>query len=246
MAVELAGVAVRYGAAAALAGVDLTVTTGERVALVGPSGSGKTSLLDVASGLVTPTTGRVRVFGEDLAELRGGRLRKLRSRVGTVSQHLDMALSLRVIHNVNAGRLGRWSSFAALWSLISPLGRREAFEVLARVGLEDRIYSRTDSLSGGERQRVAVARLLRQRPELALADEPTSSVDPRLADHVMDLLCAPYDRAPWTTIVSVHDPELARRHASRMIGLREGRIAFDRPAPEVTHQDLVELYRRQL
>jgi phosphonate transport system ATP-binding protein len=243
MAIELAGVTVRYGDAVALAGVDLLVEPGERVALVGSSGAGKTTLLDVVSGLVRPTTGAVRVLDEDLTELRGPRLRAHRARVGAVSQHLDMALALRVIHNVNAGRLGRWSSVAALWSLVRPSDRPAAAEVLDRVGLADRLFSRTDSLSGGERQRVAVARVLRQVPDLVVADEPTSSVDPRLADLVMSLLCGPPQTAPWTTVVSVHDPELARRHADRMVGLGHGVVVFDRPAADVTDADLAALYR---
>lgn len=243
MAIELAGVTVRYGDAVALAGVDLLVAPGERVALVGSSGAGKTTLLDVMSGLVRPTTGTVRVLGEDLAALTGPRLRTHRARVGTVSQHLDMALALRVIHNVNAGRLGRWSSPAALWSLIRPSDRPAAAAVLDQVGLADRLFSRTDSLSGGERQRVGVARVLRQVPDLVLADEPTSSVDPQLADLVMSLLCGPPESAPWTTVVSVHDPELARRHADRIVGLRGGMVVFDRGAADVTDDDLAALYR---
>jgi phosphonate transport system ATP-binding protein len=243
MAVELTGVTVRHGDAVALAGVDLVVELGERVALVGSSGAGKTSLLDVVSGLVRPTTGAVRVLDEDLSELKGARLRVHRARVGAVSQHLDMALALRVIHNVNAGRLGRWFSPAALWSLVHPSDRPGAHGVLDQVGLADRLFSRTDSLSGGERQRVAVARVLRQAPDLVLADEPTSSVDPRLADEVMGLLCGPLATAPWTTVVSVHNPDLARRHAGRIVGLREGAVVFDRPAPDVSAGELAALYR---
>lgn len=197
----------------------------------------------MVSGLVRPAEGTVAVLGADLAGLRGRELRAVRSRVGTVGQQLDLALPLRVVHNVNAGRLGRWSTLAALWSLVRPSGRAEAARALTRVGLADRLYSRTEDLSGGERQRVAVARLLLQRPELVLADEPTSSVDPRLSDDVMALLCGPPDAAPWTTVVSVHDPDLARRHVARIVGLRHGRLAFDRPASAVSDADLVALYR---
>jgi phosphonate transport system ATP-binding protein len=151
-----------------------------------------------------------------------------------------MALSLRVVHNVNAGLLGSWSTPRALWSLVSARHREEAIVALGAVGLADRLLDRTDSLSGGERQRVAVARLLIQRPELVLADEPTSSVDPRLADQVMELLCP--TGAPWTSVVCMHDPELARRHADRLVGLRAGRIVFDAAPDQVSAQDLIDLY----
>ena len=240
MDIRLRGVAVRYGDAAAISGLDLDVGTGERVCLLGASGAGKSTALAVLAGLVRPSAGSVEVLGDVPTELRGRRLRAHRARIGTVGQHLDMALSLRVVHNVNAGLLGSWSTPRALWSLVSARHREEAIVALGAVGLADRLLDRTDSLSGGERQRVAVARLLIQRPELVLADEPTSSVDPRLADQVMELLCP--TGAPWTSVVCMHDPELARRHADRLVGLRAGRIVFDAAPDQVSAQDLIDLY----
>ncbi len=242
MDIRLRGVVVRYGDTAAIDDVTIDIAHGERVCLLGASGAGKTTALAVLSGLVVPSKGSVEVLGEELAALRGRQLRAHRSRIGTVGQHLDMALPLRVLHNVNAGRLGAWSTPAALWSLVSARRRGEALDALRAVGLDDRLLDRTDALSGGERQRVAVARVLVQRPALVLADEPTSSVDPRLADAVMDLLCPPDDDT-WTSVVSMHDPELARRHATRIIGFRNGRVRFDAPPDEISPTDLVELYR---
>ncbi len=248
------GVTVRHGEVDAHVGVDQTLATGERVALLGASGAGKSSLLDVAAGLVTPTSGSVEVLGDRPGELRGRALRAHRTRVGSVRQSLDLALPLRVIHNVNAGRLGTWSTSASLWSLIRPSGRAEALTALDAVGLADRLWSRTDELSGGERQRVAVARVLRQGAELVLADEPTSSVDPQLADLVMRALCGTSDGRTGevaderldglpTVIAAVHDPALARRHFDRIVGLRGGQVSFDLAAPEVDDSLLDELYR---
>jgi len=242
-AVHLNGVGVRYGSADALVGVDLKIASGECVALVGSSGAGKSTMLGVIAGLISPTEGAVEVLGHDLAGLGGRRLREHRRRVAMVSQQLDLVLSLMTIHNVNAGYLGQWSSARALASLIHPRGRAEAAAALTQVGLEDRIFSRTDNLSGGERQRVAVARVLRQGPDLVLADEPTSSVDPRLSDEVMGLLCRPPTDKPWTSIVSVHDPDLARKHAGRIIGLRHGRVALDTSSGDVSDEDLAKLYQ---
>lgn len=241
--VEVRDVRVTYGTVDALADAELRVARGERVALIGSSGAGKTTVLDLVSGLVAPTRGTVRVLGEEPGTLAGRRLRAHRRRVGIIGQHLDMALPLRVVHNVNAGHLGVWSTPAAAWSLVRPRDRDETFEILERVGLGDRLFSRTDELSGGERQRVAVARVLAQCPDLVVADEPTSSIDPRLSDHVMDLLCGPDERAPWTTVVSVHDPDLARRHATRIVGLRGGRIVFDGPPGSIADAELADLYR---
>lgn len=242
--VELGGVTVRFDGITALDGVDLTVGRGERIALVGPSGAGKTTLLNVIAGLTEPTSGQVSVGGRRLGQLSGRALRRHRADVGLVGQSLDLALPLRVVHNVNAGLLGSWSTPTALVSLLMPRGRSETEAVLDQVGLADRADDRTDELSGGERQRVAVARVLRQRPKLVLADEPTSSVDPRLSDVIMALLSPSGDGpSSWTTIVSVHDPDLGRRHVDRMIGLRTGRVVFDLPAGDVDDDMLAALYR---
>ena len=245
MVIRITGASVRYGGVHALRDVDLVIGRGERVGLLGASGAGKSTLLGLLSGLLAPDTGSVEVFGNDLSHLGGRRLRQHRRQVGTITQHLDMALPLRVVHNINAGRLGSWSTMAALASLIWPSGRDEAAAVLSQVGLADRLLDRTDGLSGGERQRVAVARVLRQKPALVLADEPTSSVDPRLANEVMDLLCASgtnTDGETNTVVVSVHAPELARRHTSRIIGLSDGTVVFDRPPDEVSESEIAALY----
>ena len=242
-AVELRDVNVRYGAVVALAGVDLRVEQGERLGLVGPSGAGKSTLLALLAGLVPPDGGSVQVLGADPYRLRGRQRRRHQARIGMVSQQLHLPASLRVVHNVNAGRLGQWSTVAALTSLVVPSGRAEVAEVLSRVGLDGLADRRTGELSGGQQQRVAVARVLHQEPELVLADEPVSAVDPRLSDIVLGLLCAPPAESHWTTVVSLHEPEFARRHASRLVGLSRGRVLFDQPADRVTDADLAALYR---
>lgn len=246
MIVALTGVGLSYGDITALSGVDLTVEDGERVALVGQSGAGKSSLIDLCAGLVTPTSGRIDVLDTHLVDgITGLGRRHRRShgrRLGIVAQSSTLAPSLGVVHNVNAGRLGSWSTWAALRSLIRPLDVDGAADALEAVRLADRIGARTGDLSGGERQRVAVARVLRQRPDLVLADEPTASVDPELADLVMSLLCTTDGGAPWTTIVSVHDPELARRHATRVVGMRAGSIRFDVHPSALTDEMLDDLY----
>lgn len=238
--VRLGAATVRYGPVVALDGVDLDVGPGERVGLLGPSGAGKSTLLQVLHGLVRLSSGSASVLGRD-PSLTGGRSsRRLRSSVAMVHQRLDLAGPLRVVHNVNAGRLARWSLLGSLSSLLVPSGRGEVAAALAAVGLEDLAWARTDQLSGGEQQRVAVARVLLQQPALVLADEPVASVDPGLSERVLGLLCGD---APWTTVVSLHEPELARRYCQRLVGLRGGRVVFDRPATEVDDDDLAELYR---
>ena len=241
VAVALCGVSVRYGELPALEAVTLTVRTGQRVALVGPSGAGKSTLLAVCTGAVRADSGSVEVLGEPLDRLGSRALIRLRRRIGAVHQRLHLVGQLRVVHNVNAGRLGRWPWWRALLSLLTPLEMDAARHALAQTGLADKLLSRTDDLSGGEQQRVALARVLVQDPDLVLADEPVSSLDPARAEEVLRLLCGTVTGRDRTLLVSLHDFDLALRHCDRIVGLRAGRLLFDLPPREVS-EDL----RRQL
>ena len=227
---------------AALADIDLTVGVGERVALLGSSGAGKSTMLDVIAGLVEPTAGDIEVLGAPITSLDARALRRHRTRVGVVRQAHGLPGRLRVIHNVNGGRLGSWSTWRSLTSLIRPRERAAADEALERVGLPGLCDRRTDELSGGQQQRVAVARALIQEPDLILADEPVSAVDPTLSDDVLSLLGERTDR-DRTLIVSLHDPALARRHVDRVIGLRHGRVVFDVAPGDLDDARLDHLYR---
>ena len=225
----------------ALHEVDLTVAAGERIAVVGASGAGKSTLLGVLNGSVLPTAGAVRVLGADPSALRGRGLRQLRARTGTVHQHLELVGPLRVVHNVNAGRLGSWSAARALRCLFQPQGTDDVRTALERVGLADRMFERTDRLSGGQRQRVALARLLVQRPDLVLADEPASALDPALADLALGLLGEPAARG-GALLACLHDPALALRHCDRVVGLTAGRVTLDAPAAALSLVDLERFY----
>ena len=240
-AVDVRGVSQRFASTTALDAISLGVLAGERVALVGPSGAGKSTLLNLINATLRPTEGGVSVLGIDPALLDRRELRALRRRIAMMHQGLHLAGELRVIHNVNAGRLGDWSSSHALWSLVRPQGIDDARQALDRFGLGDSLWRRTDELSGGERQRVALARLVVARPDLILADEPTASLDPTRADDVMGLL-AGLATDSTTVIASVHAFDLARRHFDRLIGLRHGRLQFDLPACDVTDSDRGALY----
>jgi phosphonate transport system ATP-binding protein len=214
--IALRSVTRRFGDTVALDGVSLDVRAGERVALIGPSGAGKTTLL--------------RVIGESLRSTWPGR------DIGFIEQSLALSTALRVIHNVNAGRLGHWSSLRALASLIVPLERDRVGAALGRLGIAETMDAPTSQLSGGQRQRVAIARVLVQDPKVTLADEPVSQLDPERARSVMALLS---DR---TLIVSLHRPELAVEFCDRVIGLRAGRVMFDSVARDVTPALLARLY----
>ena len=240
--VELAGVGMTFGGHPVLAGIDLHIRSGERVALLGPSGAGKTTLLRLATGALDPTTGRVRLFGEDLRSVAPRRRRTLQRRVASLGQDLDLIEQVRVLHNVNAGRLADWSVARALTALVTARADEAASAGLDRVGLSWAVHARTDQLSGGERQRVAVVRLLLQGAGVIVADEPVSRLDPTTARDVLGLLAE--GASSGTTLVSLHQPELARGHFTRVVGVREGRLAFDVPADQLAGDRLDELYAR--
>lgn len=241
-ALALREVTVRYGPRTVL-DLSLTVARGERVALVGPSGAGKSTVLGLANGSVTPTTGAVTTLGTELGAASRRKLRAVRAGIGTVHQRLDLVGPLTAIHNVNAGHLGRWGLLRSLASLVRPLEADVARAAMARLGIEDLAGIRTERLSGGEQQRVALARIIVQDPPLVLADEPISSLDPQRARVVMDLLAGVVAEGDRTLLVSLHDFDIARSMCDRVIGLRQGRVVFDLPAGEVTDTHREQLYR---
>lgn len=228
----------------ALDDVDLAVEPGEAVGLVGPSGAGKTTLLRLLNGTQRPTSGSVRVGDQELPALSVRELRFLRSRIGVIHQDLDLVPNLRVIRNVLAGRLGRLSLLGSLRLLFLPPRSvvRQVYEILDRVGIAEKLYERTDRLSGGQRQRVAIARALYQDPAALLADEPVSSVDPARARDTVRLLTEICRERGLTLFMSLHNLDLAREFLPRLVGLREGRVVFDRPPSELDDSDFHGLY----
>ncbi len=231
-----------YGALEVLHRVDLQVEAGEVVALVGPSGAGKSTLLSLANATLLPDHGRVSVRGEDTRDLRRRKARRrVLSEVGTVQQQPQLPGSLQVIHNVNAGRLGRWSLAKAMWSLVRPRGGDEVDAALRQLGIGDLSRARTETLSGGQQQRVALARVLVQRPLLVLADEPVSAVDPAWSREVLGLLAALASQGA-AVLVAIHDIDLALESVSRVVGLRAGQIQFDLGTASVDAGRLSDLY----
>ena len=226
----------------ALAGIDLAVAAGERVALIGPSGAGKTTLLRVAAAALRPTEGRVALLGDDPWTLAPRALKALRARIGFVHQAPPIPPRLRVVTAVLAGRLGQWGLGRALRSWLLPDDAAGARDALARVGLAERVFERCDQLSGGQLQRVAVARTLYQAPALLLADEPVSALDATTADAVLRELVAYSQAAGATFVASLHAVDLALRWFPRIVGVRDGAVMFDLPSADVTPERLAALY----
>ncbi len=241
--ISLAALSVVYaGGRRALDGVDLSIAPGERVALIGPSGAGKTTLLRVMGANLRPTGGQLQLDGLDPWALNARQLQGLRARVGKMYQAPPIPPRQRVITAVLAGRLGQWPLWRAVASLIYPLDIDGARAALAPFDLAERLFDRCDQLSGGQLQRVALARLFYQQPQLVLADEPVSALDPTLARSVAVALNEDAKRRGATLIASLHAVELALSEFSRVIGLREGRIVFDRPAAQLGVADIEALY----
>jgi phosphonate transport system ATP-binding protein len=231
-----------YPGVTALSGCDLEIGAGERVAVIGPSGAGKSSLIALLNGTALPTDGTVATLGCDFARTPTRAARRTRRQVGTVSQHFDLVEELRVVHNVNAGRLGYWPFWKAAYSLVRPRGVDDARHALDRVGIAEKIDARTSTLSGGQKQRVALARVLVQQPRAILADEPIASLDPRLGAEVIDLLTEISADAGTTLVTSLHDVTMALGRFERIVALREGRIVFDRAPSAVSAADVDDLY----
>jgi phosphonate transport system ATP-binding protein len=225
----------------ALSSLSFVVEKGELIALIGPSGAGKTTLLNLLATILQPDSGELIVDGKPLSQYTDQKQRA--KKIGIIRQQFDLVGQLAVIHNVLAGRLADWGFFKSLFSLFIPQEKRAASQALERVGLPDKLYERTSNLSGGEQQRVALARLLMQKPEIILADEPVASLDPARAEDILNMLTKLAKEEQQTVIASLHSVEYARKYFTRLIALKNGEIFFDLPAEQVTDQQLQELYQ---
>ena len=226
----------------ALDGISVAIGRGQRVALIGPSGAGKTTLFRLLNCTLRPTSGSLWINGENVQSLHGKGLRRARSLIGSVYQQHNLVPRLRVIHNVLAGQLGRWPTVRSLMSLAKPADIKLAHDALSRVGIGDKLFERTDELSGGQQQRVAIARALVQDPEVILADEPVSSVDPTLATTIVRLLMEISQNTRKTLIVSLHSVDLALAYFPRVIGIKAGKVSFDLAPDKITDAMLEDLY----
>lgn len=234
----------RYGDLRALDGVSFEIARGERVALIGPSGSGKTSLIRLLNTMRAPDGGSVEVFGREPSGLAPGELRRLRTTLATIPQHLGLVPNLTSLQNIVLGKGGRRGTLRSVRDLVLP-ARGDVHTIhalLERVGIEEKLFERVSRLSGGQQQRVAIARALFQEPDALLADEPVSSVDPARARDTVKLLCELSEELGFTLCVSLHDLVLAKEFFPRLIGMRGGRIVFDGPPSQLDEATSAALY----
>lgn len=225
-----------------LKGVSLQIAPRGVTAIIGASGTGKSTLIRCVNRLVEPTSGAIHFDGTDLTKLSSGALRIARRRIGMVFQEYNLVERLTVMENLLSGRLGYVSAFSAWMRRFPAEDIARAFELLDEVGLAGFAQQRADSLSGGQRQRVGIARALMQRPGLMLADEPTSSLDPKTSVEIMELLRDAAAHHDIPILINMHDVELARRFADRIIGLAGGEVVFDDGPSRLTDAELKRIY----
>ncbi|MEE8350652.1 MAG: phosphonate ABC transporter ATP-binding protein [Rhodospirillales bacterium] len=230
------------GGLTALNGVSLSVTEPQVIAIIGSSGAGKSTLIRCINRLVEPTSGSVKLGGEEITTLGRHGLRNARARMGMIFQEYNLVERLTVMENVLSGRLGSVGFWAAFRRNYPPDDVRAAYELLDRVGLKGRHNDRADALSGGQRQRVGIARALMQKPDLLLVDEPTASLDPKTSRQIMRLIVELAHELGTPALVNIHDVALAQASTDRVIALSDGKMVFDGKPDQLTADVLTEIY----
>ncbi len=240
---EIQSLSLRYpNGKLALSNFNVSVNPGELVIVLGGNGSGKTTLLRCIARILMPTSGEIRVNGIDLSQLNGERLRCARLQLAMISQHGSLVKRRSVLANVATGALGRCADW---WTTLGGLPKHEletARGCLAEVGLSHLAAQRAGTLSGGQAQRVAIARGLMQRPRVLLADEPVASLDPEASHDIMRLLQRLAAEENLAILCVLHQVELAYAYADRVVGIRDGGVAFDLPRAEVSKDAVRRLY----
>jgi len=225
-----------------LRGISLRFPETGITAVIGPSGTGKSTLIRCINRLVEPTAGRVFFKGVDLTALRGRALREQRRRIGMVFQEYNLVERLTVMENVLSGRLGYLTAWQAFWRRYPADDIAMAWELLDTVGLTSFANQRADALSGGQRQRVGIARAVMQRPDILLADEPTSSLDPKTSVEIMELLTAIADARRIPVIINIHNVPLARRFAHHVVGMAGGHVVYEGDPAGLSDEHLKQIY----
>jgi phosphonate transport system ATP-binding protein len=239
---RLQDVAMTYpNGVAAVMPTSISVPKGQFLVLLGPSGAGKSTLLRCMNGLVKPTQGDVIVEDRGSIFKSGRVLREHRRRTGMIFQQHHLIGRLSALQNVLLGRVAAHGTLRSIFPL-PRVDRRIALQSLHRVGLLDRALDRADQLSGGQQQRIGIARAMAQRPQIVLADEPVASLDPTTGEKVLADLHRICREDGITAIVSLHQLDLARRFADRVIGLVNGRIVFEGTAAQLGQTTLDQIY----
>ena len=227
----------------ALKDIDLTIGQGEFVAIIGLSGAGKSTLIRTINRMHDITNGTLTVDGTDVMQLHGKSLRAFRRRIGMIFQSFNLVTRTTVIKNVLTAFVPELPWWRAALGIFTKAEKTAALEALDKVGILDKAFVRADQLSGGQQQRVALARTLAQNPQIILADEPVASLDPVTAKQVKDDFQRINRDMRITILINIHHVDLALQYATRVIGIRAGRVVYDGPAGEVDGAVLDAIYQ---
>jgi phosphonate transport system ATP-binding protein len=226
-----------------LRNVSFEILAGQSVALIGPNGAGKSTLLRCCVGLAQIDAGSVQLFGEEISQACGRRLRALRARVGFVFQQHNLVPRLSVLSNVLHGSLSRIGDLRGWFQGMAPRRERErGLHYLDLVGMAHLAGRRADQLSGGQSQRVAIARALMQEPRIVIADEPVASLDPKAAEEIMGLFAGLMEKKGLTFVFSTHNLQHALRYSERLLGLHGGKLTLDAATSKWSVSGLREIY----
>jgi phosphonate transport system ATP-binding protein len=226
--------------------ISFSVSQDDFYAIIGPSGAGKSSLIRCINKLADANSGNVLFKGENITNLNGKKLRSVRRKIGMIFQEFNLIDRMSVIDNVLTGRLGYMNTFTSLFRMFDKKDIARAITLISKVGLEDFASKRVDQLSGGQRQRVGIARALMQEPEIMLVDEPTSSLDPKIAIEMMELIKGIADELKIPILCNIHNIDLAKKFANKILGLQDGKKKFDDTTDKLTHEVLQDLYKYEV
>ena len=223
--------------------VSLTINDGDFVSIIGLSGAGKSTLLRAINRLNETTEGEIIINGESITKANKKELRKIRRHIGLISQQFNLVKRSTVQKNILSGKLGYYSTLKSILGIFSKEDYALCNEMLAKVGLSEKLHERCDNLSGGQQQRVSIARTLFQEADIVLADEPVASLDPVTSVEIMEELKMINETMGKTVIVNIHSVELAKQFSKRIIALQDGKLVFDGAPSELTNEVLTMIYK---
>ncbi len=247
-ALEVKDLKIRYNRSGpeVLKGISFNVERDDFFAIIGPSGAGKSTLIRCINRLVEPNSGDVFLNGKNITQMGKNELKKARRNMGMIFQEFNLVERMSVMDNVLSGRLGYVGNLRSLLRFYPKSDIQRALELLDKVGLSDFVDKRADELSGGQRQRVGIARALIQKPQLLLVDEPTSSLDPKIAKEVMGMIKELSQEAGVPVLCNIHDVQLALEFSNKVIGLQDGVKKFEGPTHKVDKNTLEEIYAMEI
>ncbi|MGM7701293.1 phosphonate ABC transporter ATP-binding protein [Pseudalkalibacillus sp. Hm43] len=242
--IELQNISVEYPGADhfAIEDLSLTMETGEFICVLGKSGAGKSTMIRCLNGLQIPTEGHVLFEGNDITAYKEKKLRGVRTNMGMIFQHFNLIPRLSVMQNVLTGTFGKRNDMLSLIGYFNQKEREQANKAIDAVELSLHANKRVEHLSGGQKQRVAIARALLQRPKVFLGDEPVASLDPGTANRIFQLLKRIHEKHQLLTLINVHDVNLAKKYATRVLALKDGKLIFDGKPERLTEELLETIY----